>query len=430
MPTPEQHVHGLVARFLEHHGYTEALRAFRSEASQHLTTDMGLTHDQTDLVASISQLSLGPRLQDLPRGDGVYYGTLSHSVDTLHATNILALATRGDVVATSATDKTVKLHSLNDWSTTRTYKVHSAPVLSMAFHPVLSSILLTTSMDGTAALIDTSPADDMDAHVLQLFKDHQRYIVHGCFSDDGQYLCTASYDHTVCVYVSNRTAAASANADADNDNGDNSMYRRIGKMGPFVGNVECICFLPCTEAEARDQVHGAQLLVAVQNDNYLRVIDIDERGARETRKINLNANGDDWVSFSPVWLTMLPAAQDDVPAASPLVLVATDHSSGRMILLDTVSGQHVQNYYVHPSDNKFITRRHAFHPSGAYFYAIGSEHDNAIKVVETKTGNVVSTLLGHGAMVRALAVHGTGLLTTGFDHAVKLWVDDTDDKLR
>ncbi|ORX50807.1 WD40 repeat-like protein [Hesseltinella vesiculosa] len=420
MPVTEAQAHALVARFMQYYNYNTTLEAFQEEAAAYFTDPSQTSLPSNDLdtvLQAVSQLTLGEqRTVTLPPCDGHFCSTLHTTHDHWHGVNILTVSSEptNNIVATSAIDKTVKVHHLDGSQPAQVYRHHDAPVLSIAFHPAYTNLMLTTSMDGSAALVDLSRQNPDDA-LVQRFRDHQRYVVQGVFSPSTSpqhYLCTASYDRTVRVYHWN---------DPDGD----VHYQSIGKVGPFAGNVESICFLPRSPVDAQDAQH---MLVAVQNDNYLHVLSLQPQGVQLTRKINMNANGDDWISFSPVWISMYPAAptssgakDDRNDPLGSLVLVSTNHSSGRMILLDTTSGKQIQNYYVHPSNNEFLTRRHVFHPSGTCFYAIGSELDNAIKVVETGSGQVVASLTGHSAMIRSLTLHHDHLLTCGYDHTVKLW---------
>lgn len=277
----------------------------------------------------------------------------------------------------------------------RTYKHHQAPVLSIDFHPTLPHLMLTTSMDGTSVLVDTSYEPDFGADletsgIVQTFKDHNKYVIRGIFSpDDGRYMVTASYDRTVCIYLMS----------------EQPKYTLLKQLGPFIGNVETICF-------SNDHT----LVIGVRDDNYLHYVDLENM---QTRRVNMNATGDDWVSFSPICISVSPDKTH--------LLCTTDHASGRTILFVNGESTQVQNYYVHPTDNTFATKRHIWHPSGLYFYASGGD-DNSIAVVETKSGRVVDKLPGHKAMVRSLAIDpDVGLTSAGYDHAVKIWAKRPSD---
>jgi WD40 repeat protein len=342
-------------------------------------------------------------------GDNDYYITMVSDFSDIHYTNILAVAIEPQThaLATSSIDKTVKISTMlcdgNMQVMPRTYRHHQAPVLSIEFHPILSHLMLTTSMDGTSVLVDTLFEADFGqdiekSGIHQILRDHQKYVVRGLFSPvHGKYIATASYDRTVCIYQ----------AEPEDKNGL-PQYTLLKRLGPFIGNVETICF-------ASETV----LVVGVRDDNYLHYVDLNQQG--ETKRVNMNATGDDWVSFSPTSIS--------VSSDGSQLLCTTDHESGRTILFATGESRQIQNYYIHPTDNKFAIRRHVWHPSGLYFYASGGD-DNSISVIETKTGRVISSLIGHQAMIRSLVLDSkVGLVSTGYDHSVKVWSNPTRDSI-
>lgn len=329
--------------------------------------------------------------------DDNYCSALVDEYPDVHYTNILAVsfAPKTNVVATSSVDKTVKVSTMfatdKDISQ-RNYRHHQAPVLSIDFHPVFPNLMLTTSMDGASVLVDTSFEPDFGedletAGVIQQFKDHQKYIVRGVFSlKDGKYFATASYDRTIAIYETN-----------EEENGL-PKYTLLRKLGPYIGNVETICF-----------INENTLVAGVRNDNYLHYISLPEMNQS---RVNMNATGDDWVSFSPAWISLSPSGDQ--------LLCTTDHTSGRTILFALGESRQLQNYYIHPTDNEFTTRRHIWDPSGRYFYAIGDD-DNSIAVIETKSGRTVDSLKGHAAMVKSLASFSNKLVSVGYDHTIKVW---------
>ncbi|ORE18766.1 S-adenosyl-L-methionine-dependent methyltransferase [Rhizopus microsporus] len=383
-------------KFLIDHGYMESAEAFKREARRQL--DLAEQDDVVDteqLARQLSQLQI-KRTSELADGDERYFNMLTRSYDDIHYSNILAVAIepQTQALATSSIDKTVKISSFlsHHELSPRTYRHHQAPVLSIDFHPRYPQLMLTTSMDGTSVLVDTYFEPEFGqavetSGVHQMFKDHKKYVVRGLFSPgQGQYIATASYDRTVCIYRQ------------VNDDGL-PKYALERQLGPFVGNVETICF-------ASDSL----LIVGVRDDNYLHYIQLPEM---HQRRVNMNTTGDDWVSFSPVHLS--------VSADGQYVLCTTDHVSGRTILFALGESTQLQNYYIQGTDNQFMVKRHVWHPSGLYFYASGGD-DHSILVIETKSGRVVDTLLGHKAMIRSLVLNPeVGLVSAGYDHTVKVW---------
>lgn len=340
-------------------------------------------------------------------GDNNYFTTVVAEYPDIHYTNILAAAVEPQThaLATSSIDKTVKISTMlsNNGISQRSYRHHQAPVLSIDFHPNLPNLMLTTSMDGSSVLVDTSFEADFGedlekSGVHQTFKNHQKYVVRGLFSPvNGKYIATASYDRTICIYIHNGESESNL-----------PKYELLKQLGPFLGNVETICF-------ANEDV----LVAGIRDDNYLHYIHLPDM---HQERINMNATGDDWVSFSPICIS--------VSSDRSQLLCTTDHESGRTILFSTGTPRQIQNYYIHATDNKFATRRHVWHPSGLYFYASGGD-DNSISVIETKTGRVITNLMGHKAMIRTLELDSEiGLISAGYDHTVKIWAKPTDPLIR
>ncbi|KAI9246131.1 S-adenosyl-L-methionine-dependent methyltransferase [Sporodiniella umbellata] len=385
-------LHASVLQFLVDHGYVETLDAFKKEAKAVLdNAEEEYSSSSDELARQLSQLQI-QRNNELAEGDGEYFTTLICEYPDIHYANILAVAVdpQSRLLATSAIDKTVKLSNyMNPTLIPRTYRHHQAPVLSIEFHPKHPQFLLTTSMDGSSVIADSSfePEFGQDlevAGVHQVFKDHKKYVVRGLFSPDGDYMATASYDRTVCIYK--------------NQSKEMPKYELVKQVGPFLGNVESICY-------GKDQ-----LILGVRNDNYLHYIHLP---SLSIERVNMNSTGDDWVSFSPVHLSVSPDGKH--------LLCTTDHASGRTILFAIGESRQLQNYYVNASDNQFVTRLHAWHPSGLYFYATGND-DHSISIIEAKTGSVVHQLQGHKAMVRSLVISpDIGLISTGYDQSVKIW---------
>ena len=136
-----------------------------------------------------------------------------------------------------------------------------------------------------------------------------------------------------------------------------------------------------------------ELIIAVREDHQLHYIDLE---SLTERVYNMNALGDDHVSFSALDLALSADKQH--------VLVATDKS--RLILFQRGSPIQVRNYYGMAS-NRLGQCRVAWNHSDAYIYAvcippIDSIHanlqtsdDNKIYVFDATTEEVVHTLEGH-----------------------------------
>ena len=399
--TPIIWTHEFVIHFLTQHGYVETLEVFRREAREYLgETDSQTTGTAVNgLATALFNLALDTEKSSSSQDNSST--TLIHSIDNLHHANILAVAVEQEslVLATSSTDKTVKLcHDLGRDQRglpPQIYRHHQAPVLSIEFHPQNPHLMLTTSMDGSSVLVDTRAAlNDVDPEVsgvVQRFKDHQKYVVRGTFSPSGATMATASYDQTVCVYQQANLA-------------DGAIHYELVNKIKFPHVVNTLCFLD-----------EAMLVVGLQNNNYLHYVRVDDGKWTQTT-FNLNENGDDHVSFSPVWLSFSPDGRR--------LLCTTDSASGLVILLETQSSKQLKRYYIKPSDDAFTTRRHCWHPSGKFFYVSGGE-DTDIHVARTETGEIMTTLSGHKSTVRAMTLNADiGLISVGYDHLLNVWAGE------
>jgi WD40 repeat protein len=321
--------------------------------------------------------------QDLVEGDGSHPTILESTIKGVHDGNILSVAihTLGSmkIIATGSGDKSVKFIDVATGEVVKTVKNHKAGVLSIDFHPLKPNLMVTTSMDATSIITDINTDT-----IVQAFSDHGKFVIRGIFSPDGLWYASASYDRTLNVYS------------WSNEHG----YQLARKFGPLVGNVEAICFLP----------DSLTLVAGVRDDNYLHYISL--RDFSDTRH-NMNSNGDDWVSFTPMWLSVSPNGK--------YLLVSTDDSNGRVILFGINSSVQLRNFYGAATDMLSSAPRHCWDPSGKYVYIAGG-NDCCIRVIEVKTGKVAYQLTGHTAMIRSLAFDETvGLASTGFDRTVRLW---------
>jgi len=391
--------HALVYQFLQLNGYSKTAEIFENEA--HTVADvepyvlkatpsvplsqMLQEHELNCVVGAIKNTDLHRTHweKDLLEGDGSHPTILENTLKNIHEGNILFVTvhTLGcmKMVVTGSGDKTVKFTDLSTGDVVKCIQPHRAGVLSVDFHPQKSNWMLTTSMDMTATITDINT----DA-VVQKFSDHSKFVVRGIFSPDGQWLATASYDRTLCIYAWK----------------EDSGYQLAKKFGPLVGNVESICFLP----------DSLTLVAGIRDDNYLHYISLTDFS--DTR-YNMNANGDDWVSFTPMWLSVSPNGK--------YLLVSTDDSNGRVILFGVHSNVQLRNFYGAATDRLSSAPRHCWDANGKYVYIAGGT-DCRIRVIEVKTANVAYELKGHSAMIRSLAFDpAIGLASTGFDRTIRLW---------
>ncbi|PRW32536.1 WD40 repeat isoform B [Chlorella sorokiniana] len=184
--------------------------------------------------------------------------------------------------------------------------------------------------------------------------------------------------------------------------------------------------------------NGSTFLVAVQGSNYLRQLSIAgettagtagtagtglaaEAAAgssigdggtpvREKRRINMNALGDDHVSFSAAHLAASPCGR--------LLLVSGDN--GRLVVYETAGWAQVRSIIGLPVE-QFHQFCAAWHRSGHYVFAAAAH--GGVCVFHLGSCSKVATLVAHSKNVRSLAYDGTNnlLLTCSFDRTVKVF---------
>ncbi|KAJ2960074.1 hypothetical protein NQZ79_g4475 [Umbelopsis isabellina] len=361
MATPDSvaKAHALVYQFLELNGYTETAATFAKEANA---------------VANIESYVL-KSTPEVPLSQMVQEHELNTMTTQIKNTDLHRAHWEKELVEGDGSHPTILESTIKD--------VHGGNILSVAIHtsgPM--KMIATGSGDKSVKFIDASTGE-----VTPLFRHSQimeNLLFAAFFSPDGLWYASASYDRTLNIYSWNNELG----------------YQLVKKFGPLVGNVEAICFLP----------DSLTLVAGVRDDNYLHYISLKDFS--DTR-YNMNSNGDDWVSFTPMWLSVSPNGK--------YLLVSTDDSNGRVILFGINSSVQLRNFYGAATDMLSSAPRHCWDPSGRYVYIAGG-NDCRIRVIEVKTGKVAYQLAGHTAMIRSLAFDETvGLASTGFDRTIRLW---------
>lgn len=352
---------------------------------------------------------------------------------------------------TSSADKTVKVTALASGQSSLLLDVngatrdpalspHAGPVLALCPHPLHADVFVTGSMDGSHALVRWSPpksellpSQQLPGEVLQRWSDHSKYVVRAEFSTTtGVYLATASYDRKVNIY-----RARDGYRSVYCDEGAIPHYEKL-HTARFDTIVESLCF-----------IDDKTLVIAVRDNNHLYYMDISEQDEGDgapalvtDTRYNMNANGDDHVSFTAMHLSMSPpivvdAHHPDGPVTQRFLLVSTDQESGRAILFQPHSAVQVQNFYG-PRIDGYSQPRHCWHASGRYVF-MTSDEDRAVWVFEVASGQCVRKLggfkgelgdgdgeysgEGHGSVVRSLWFDDVTarLYTGGFDKRVIVW---------
>ncbi|XP_065184261.1 probable serine/threonine-protein kinase PkwA [Sycon ciliatum] len=269
---------------------------------------------------------------------------------------------------------------------------HGGGVLGVAQHPKKANLVLSNSMDKSCRLMDMTAlfAEEGSGEVddvkdLQVLSDHSKYVVKAVFSACGRWLATASYDHTVCIY----------SADSDD-----FTFFQLRKQTSFRGSAETLCWHPTKPL----------LVVAVRNDHMLHTFSCSDDAISKDSELNLNALGDNYVSFTALDITFDPSGN--------LLSVATDKD--RVILVHATSGKQLANLYG-CSNDEYSQPRHCWHPSGMYIYC--TSQDKCIIVWEVATQREVARLVGHTGMLRDVSYSPEldVLVSSAMDGVVKIW---------
>lgn len=84
---------------------------------------------------------------------------------------------------------------------------HASPAISLALHPTHRRYLVSGAMDGSTVITDLVTSTPVQT--LQQTK----FVVRVCFSPDGRWLSTASYDRTINVYETTHRPSLGVRAD-------------------------------------------------------------------------------------------------------------------------------------------------------------------------------------------------------------------------
>jgi len=393
----------LIQQWLKEKGYTEALRALQQESGvvsgdaetgglllsilyEHQEMKAALADDGVDLLAG-EKRAAEEDLLALPTEVSVP-STAGPVLSHLHGGNIIAcrFSCDGLLLATGASDTSVKILSTATQTVQRTITTHGAPVLSLAFHPLLSSLLISTAMDGSTAISDASSGE-----VLQTFKDHTKYVTRGQWSRDGEVMATCGHDKTVVVYKKT------------GDDGAALPSFELSKRHQFTNIPEAMCFLD----------DGMTLAVSVRGDNYLHYVDVSDGSVT---KANLNQMGDDHVSFTVLDLNLSPNGK--------FLLASTDKS--RLLLYSVGTTLQLRFYYGAVNDDLCQTRT-SWHPSGSYIFVTSQDHK--VYCWHVTSQRLHCQLKGHSAAVRDIDMSpdGSTLVSCAFDKTVRLWTLPKDE---
>ncbi|KAJ3155991.1 hypothetical protein HDU89_005554 [Geranomyces variabilis] len=435
----------LIAQFLTQHNLSGTLDALHAEvphifselnaykaqgnASSHKPLTAILEeHQLASFNASLAGLNLGNKRdpeQDETLGLGAIKGRLPVAdtvrvLEGVHFANILTSTIKtmpsslfpdadeittptASILITSSTDKTVRLSHADTGRTLCVLDHHKSAVLATDIYPADPAYILTAGMDGAHHI-----ADVRTGGAVQSWTDHGKYVVRAAFSawGRGEWFVTASYDRTVNFY--RRTTP---------DGVSPPLFEKA-YSALFRGAVESMSFLESPRraagtdaAESKDDTLPT-VVIGCRDDNRLHYIELDPLRGYPSTTTNMNANGDDWISFTAADLCVSPTGK--------YVACYTDSKAGRIIIFAARADTQARNLWGVVADG-FSRPRCCWDSSGRYLFA--TSDDRLVYVFDVATGQVVAKLGGHSETVRCVAFDADSrrLVSCSFDKTVQIW---------
>ncbi|KAL0056020.1 hypothetical protein WJX82_006755 [Trebouxia sp. C0006] len=399
---PDTFARSVVQQYLHEHGMHSALQAMEKQQGRkfvpgsmptgsmllelvykHLEEQAAADDSgETDLAAEEEALLHGGN-QDYPH-------QLTHAVDNLHESSVISICCWPGDNSRAVTGSGNGLVQLLDYARDEfewRYHSNAGGILSLALQPTAEQskmLLLAGSMDGSVTLLDAHTGTVLTRH-----KAHAKYCVRVRWSPDSSHCVSCSWDHTMAVLTHSTST--------------DEPSLQLQKSTTYLSQVQDVEFIP--GAEPSDQL----LAVALKNTNYLRLFDVHE--LKEHSKVNMNAMGDDHVSFSASHLAVSPCQR--------YLLVSTDGS--RIIMFRLKDWTQTRNFYGLSVEEKFHQPCAAWHKSSFYIFAAAAA--GHVYVFHVGTTKVEAQLKAHLKNVRALDYNAetNTLVTCSFDKAVKVF---------
>ncbi|KAJ1341235.1 hypothetical protein BSLG_004170 [Batrachochytrium salamandrivorans] len=392
----------LVRRFLQENGLNHTLQALEVEASDALANIDDLIpsttrplvaileeHDSWIVQSSVSQLAMQASILAFMMP---IFCVWPLSVYQCQASPDLPFQTESFAgILTGSTDQSLRLSEADSGRVIAVLSHQNSSVLSIAPYPCNNLIVATTGMDGALHLVNMA-----SQKVLCSWNDHTKYATCSAFSSNGEWLVSGSYDYTINIYRRNSPDAT----------GSDLGFTKRNSIS-FVGTVESICFLPSDLSTA-----FSTLIVGVRDNHNLLYIDLDDSETFKVTPVNMNANGDAWVSFVPVHISPSPSGHH--------VAVYTDAKAGRIIIYETRTSRIVRDLWGVDADG-FTQASCCWHPSGKFLFA--SSDDKTCLVYHVSSGKVISKLTGHEGLIRNIAFDNVSnaLVSCSYDRTVRVW---------
>lgn len=399
---PDVLARSIVQQYLHEHGMYPALQAMEKQQgrkfvpgsmpSGSMLLELVYKHLEEQAAANdTNEPDLAAEEEALLHGgDEDYPQQLTHAVESLHESSVISICCwPGDNcrVVTGSGNGLIQLLDYEKDEFEWRHQASAGGILSLALQPEARDgkmLLLAGAMDGSVLLLDAHTGT-----VLLRHKAHAKYCVRVRWAPHSSHFATCSWDHTMSVFQMNISA--------------HEPSFSLQKSETYLSQVQDVEFIP--GAEPSDQV----LAVALKNTNYLRLFDI--LLLKEHSKVNMNAMGDDHVSFSASHLAVSPCRR--------FLLVSTDGS--RIIMFRVKDWTQTRNFYGLSVEDKFHQPCTAWHKSGFYIFAAAAA--GTVCVFHVGTTKVEAHLKAHLKNARALDYNPATntLATCSFDKTVKVF---------
>ncbi|SOD96445.1 caspase family protein [Spirosoma fluviale] len=248
--------------------------------------------------------------------------------------------------------------------------VDGVSINSVCFSPD-GRYALSGSYDKTIKLWDVATRQE-----VRTFKGHGISVSSGCFSPDGRYALSGSYDKTIKLW-------------------EVATGKKLRTFKGHSSSVSSVCFSP----DGRYALSGSY-------DETLKLWDVAT--GQEVRTFKGHASSVWSVCFSPDGRYILSGSYDKT-----------------IKLWDVATGQEVRTFKGHASSVWSV----CFSPDGRY--ALSGSYDETLKLWGVATGQEVRTFKGHASSVNSVCFSPDGryALSGSYDKTIKLWEVTTAQEL-
>ncbi|KAL9715254.1 Lissencephaly-1 [Leucoagaricus gongylophorus] len=303
-------------------------------------------------------------------------------------TTILDLESRNAALQDDLSTAPAKRANHTDWlprnPPAHTLTSHRAPITQVAFHPQYS-VLASASEDATVKIWDWETGE-----FERTLKGHTKSVNDLNFDHKGHLLVTCSSDLFIKIWDSQ------------------SEYKNTKTFPGHEHSVSSVRFMP-----------GDQHIISASRDKTIRLFDVPS-----THQIRTISGHSEWVRC--------------VTPSSDGKIIASCSKDQTIRIWDPLTGEQKLEFRGHDNDIEVV----AFAPLSTYTaishltgipiterskrhgrYLASGSRDKSIKLWDTLTGQLLTSLSGHDNWVRALAFHPSGkyLLSSADDKTIRVW---------